>query len=120
MMPIMMFYTVREVADQLGLRVAVVRRLCQMGFIYPSSKIGNLWTIDKTFTILVPPGYHVPQLNLERGRPPGAKNVKPYPAGVKRPRRKAAYKDKRTKEYRYWLKRQEKLAAESLNEGGKE
>lgn len=107
MMPITMFYSVREVAEMLDVRIATVRKLCQIGHIYPSSKIGNIWAIDKSFTVLVPPGHHVPHRHERRGRPSGPA-AKPYPQGVKRPTKKAKYLDKRTKEYKYWLKRQEK------------
>lgn len=72
-----------------------ISRLCRAGLIFPAQQIGGRWMVPLLHTI------DMPSIELARtaqggrlmptpgrlGRPPGAKNLKPYPKGVKRPRK---------------------------------
>ena len=70
--------TVEQVAEREGISEWVVRKLLRQGRLIPSKWDNELerWLISDRYMI-------VP---ISMGRPPGAKNKRPYPKGVKRPR----------------------------------
>lgn len=90
------FLSTAQVAEREGVTVQTVTHWCRLGVIFPISKHGNVWLIDNSGL-----GYVVarstdkggrPRLTPLRvkgkpGRPPGSKNRRPYPKGVKRPRK---------------------------------
>lgn len=73
-------YTAAQVAQQLGLSKWTVCKLCRAGTIWPAYLHAGSWHIPRGYVYMADdrkPG----------GRPPGSKNKKPYPKGVKRPRK---------------------------------
>lgn len=105
--------TTTEVAAREGMNRIEVARYCRNGWIYPAEQVGRYWFIAANY-IKTDFGRTPPRPSLDRGRPPniiaalypiigsevaanlypkrgkpfGAKNRKPYPKGVKRPRKK--------------------------------
>lgn len=79
-----------EVAKRHNTTADHIRALCRVGCIWPATKVGRGWIIDHLYTIGFPvngrPATWTPS-GRGRGRPPGSKNKKPYPKGVKRPRK---------------------------------
>lgn len=69
--------TTEMVANELGIDVKRVQKLCRNGEIYPTMKCNGSWFIK--------PGYISINKLRKPGRPKGKKG--PYPKGVKRPRR---------------------------------
>lgn len=70
--------TVQQVADQMGVSYGAVSFWCRNGMIFPMTKIGRTYLIEPGFRFIS---------GGRRGRPIGSKNKKPYPVGVKRPRK---------------------------------
>lgn len=93
-----MLLSTREVAERLKVDVNTVTQWCRLGAIWPAMRLAGGWAIDPCY-IVMPLKPHVagpgrprihpvqPPSGRGRGRPPGAKNLKPYPKGVKRPRK---------------------------------
>lgn len=73
-----------------------IARLCRLDAIFPTMKHGQTWLIAPGY-VIVPtvgqagrPANWPPKIkHTRRGRPPGVKNSRPYPKGVKRPRKKS-------------------------------
>ena len=90
------YLTCHEVAKRHGTSRQQIARMCREGSIFPVLHDGARWLISNTYVIANTVGKHgrptVDKLpKRPRGRPPGAKNKKPYPKGVKRPRRNHAH-----------------------------
>jgi hypothetical protein len=85
--------TVDEVARREGVSGRMVRYWCESGALLTAAKIENEWVINPNYFVKVD-RRHLEPLPRERvpgrprGRPLGVKNSRPYPEGVKRPRRK--------------------------------
>lgn len=89
------YLTCAQVAEREGLSRQSIARLCRMDAIFPVMKHGRTWLIDRGYVISATAGTPGrPGLTLKvngqrgRGRPKGVKNSRPYPKGVKRPRKK--------------------------------
>ena len=89
------YLTCAQVAEREGLSRQSVARLCRMNAIFPVMKHGNAWLIDRGYVVSATAGTAGrPTLAVKvkstrgRGRPKGVKNSRPYPKGVKRPRKK--------------------------------
>ena len=86
----------REVAEREGVSISQVRSWCRKGAIWPVMRLGATWLIEPLYVAAPPnlqpgrPRSALPKVPSERGRgrPKGVKNSRPYPKGVKRPRRK--------------------------------
>lgn len=70
--------TTNEVSEKLGVSRHTVAHWCREGFIFPAISYHGYWLIE--------PGFQLVAVK-PIGRPPGARNRKPYPRGVKRPRK---------------------------------
>ena len=88
------YLTCAQVAEREGLTRQSIARLCRMEAIFPVMKHGHTWLIDRGYVIAATAGTSGrPTLAVTtknrrgRGRPKGVKNRKPYPKGVKRPRK---------------------------------
>lgn len=88
------YLTCAQVAEREGLSRQSVARLCRLNAIFPVMKHGNSWLIDRGYVISATAGLHgrprdpdSKKKHPRRGRPKGVKNSKPYPKGVKRPRK---------------------------------
>jgi hypothetical protein len=85
------YLTCAQVAEREGLSRQAIARLCRLDAIFPVMKHGRAWLIDRGYAIAA---HGQPTLALKlkgqrgRGRPKGVKNSRPYPKGVKRPRKK--------------------------------
>ena len=83
-----------EVAAREGVSAVQVAAWCRQGQIMPVQRMNGRWLILRNY-LLVPRVMGCPPVGkikcgkplLARGRPPGSKNRKPYPVGVKRPRK---------------------------------
>lgn len=90
------YLTCAQVAEREGLSRQGVARLCRMDAIFPVMKHGRTWLIDRGYVLAATAGQagrpgtqkQVIKGQRGRGRPKGVKNSKPYPKGVKRPRKK--------------------------------
>lgn len=91
------YLTATQVALREGLSRQGVARLCRVGGIFPVMKDDrDHWLIHVTYAITITAGCGgrpakyppPPPKHPRRGRPLGVKNSRPYPRGVKRPRRK--------------------------------
>jgi hypothetical protein len=80
------FLTIREVAILEGVTQRKIRDLCRANKIYPAQVIGGRWRIGAGYLFSLGPAGSMKEVRRKRGRPPGAKNKRPYPKGVKRPR----------------------------------
>lgn len=90
------YLTCADVAEKEGLSRQAVARMCRLEILFPAMKHGNAWLIDPTYSIAMVGGTPGRPRNPDprfkhprRGRPKGVKNSKPYPKGVKRPRKKS-------------------------------
>jgi hypothetical protein len=88
------YLTCAQVAEREGLTRQSVARLCRLDAIFPVMKHGSQWLIDRGYVIsgtVGAPGRPTLAVKAKhkrgRGRPKGVKNSKPYPKGVKRPRK---------------------------------
>lgn len=86
--------TPAEVAEREGVTKQAVTRWCRAGEIFPIEKVSGRWVISAGYICcrVVPrkegdPPRPTMFIN-PFGRPKGSKNKKPYPKGVKRPRKK--------------------------------
>ena len=86
--------TARQVAEREGLSVRQVQTLCNQGNVLHARKIAGRWMIGEGYFFAVTPDKGklkgIPVIVAERrprGRPKGSPNKKPYPKGVKRPRK---------------------------------
>lgn len=82
------FLTTREVAALEGVTLLNVSHWCRTGMIYPAQIVGGRWRISPDYIVI--PGARgkvYPGAKRGKGRPLGAKNKRPYPTGVKRPRK---------------------------------
>lgn len=83
-----------DVAAREGVSAVQVATWCRQGQIFPAQSMLGRWLISRGY-ILVPRAMGRPvekKINRKkkverRGRPLGSKNKKPYPVGVKRPRK---------------------------------
>jgi len=89
------YLTCAQVAERHGVDRQSIARLCRMGAIFPAIKHGTVWLIGQNYVIAAsvgkagrPGSMEVKPRHSRRGRPKGVKNSRPYPKGVKRPRRK--------------------------------
>lgn len=87
--------TTRQVATREGLSVRQVQTLCNQGNVMYARKIAGIWMIAEGYFFAITPKVGktkgMPIIVAERrprGRPKGSSNKKPYPKGVKRPRKK--------------------------------
>ncbi|CAB4154755.1 hypothetical protein UFOVP653_26 [uncultured Caudovirales phage] len=82
------FLTTREVAALEGVTALDVSHWCREDLIFPVQSVGGRWRIAPDY-IVVPGarGKVYADQKRGRGRPLGAKNKRPYPLGVKRPRK---------------------------------
>jgi hypothetical protein len=76
--------TTIEVAKKMGVSRGSVAHWCREGSIFPAFRVNGQWMIEPGFQILAT------KAKSRRGRPMGARNRKPYPLGVKRPRKQIA------------------------------
>lgn len=87
--------TTLQVAALEKLTVRQVQFMCRTGTLDPVRKFGRYWLIGEGYFYSKPAPWVAPNgLNTiiipdrrKPGRPKGAKNKKPYPKGVKRPRK---------------------------------
>lgn len=86
--------TVAEVAAREKVSERMVRYWCKTGALFTAAKVGEMWLIHPDYFVKIE-RRHIPPAPPEarlpgrgRGRPAGVKNSRPYPEGVKRPRRK--------------------------------
>lgn len=79
------FLSIAEVAKIEGVSEQRIRRLCRRNMIYPIQVVDGRWRIGVGYVFVLGPHGTVSNFS-RRGRPPGAKNKRPYPKGVKRPR----------------------------------
>ncbi len=77
--------TTDDVAAKMGVGRAAVAYWCRKGLIFPIVKIGTTWLIE--------PGFCLMKTATRSGRKKGSRNKKPYPIGVKRPRRRVVVSD---------------------------
>ena len=94
--PRRMLLSTREVAEREGVAVAKVTYWCRTGQLWPVVRLSASWGIDPLY--MASPQLGQPgrprsarpkkPATRGRGRPPGVKNSRPYPLGVKRPRKK--------------------------------
>jgi len=92
--------TIDEVAEIEKCTPQTVRRWCRMGSVWPTRRVGTNWLIGLGYAVALPsssrviasrrPPRKAAVKQPRRGRPKGAKNKRPYPKGVKRPRKKKA------------------------------
>jgi len=84
------YLTTSEVAQRENLTTYQVATFCRMGFIFPIMKHNRSWLIGREYAFVA--NIALPrrkQISIgQLGRPKGSRNVRPYPKGVKRPRRK--------------------------------
>jgi hypothetical protein len=73
--------TTRQVAEKNGVTVGTVSRWCREGAIFPIILINGIWMIEPFHRVNKNKG------KVGAGRPPGSRNRRPYPKGVKRPRK---------------------------------
>ena len=90
------YLTCAQVAARHGVTRQSIARLCRLDAIYPIMKVGRTWLIAHDYVIAVSVGRRgqpgaviVKSKHARRGRPKGSKNSRPYPKGVKRPRKKS-------------------------------
>jgi len=88
------YLTCAQVAEREGLTRQSIARLCRMDAIFPVMKHGQTWLIDRGYVLSATAGMagrpglgSLKVKHSRRGRPKGVKNSKPYPKGVKRPRK---------------------------------
>lgn len=88
--------TPRQVAEREQLSVRQVQTMCRQGNVMYAKKISCRWMISEGYMFTVTPKTGktkgIPMIVPERrkrGRPKGSPNRKPYPKGVKRPRKKS-------------------------------
>lgn len=88
------YLTCAEVAKRHNTSRQQIARMCRDGGIFPVLHDGTKWLISDSYVIVVTiggkggrPTIEKPPKRTTRGRPPGSKNKRPYPTGVKRPRR---------------------------------
>lgn len=74
-------YSTREMAARWGVTTVQVAYWCRAGLVVGCQRLNRQWVMLPTAFLITPPPL---------GRPPGAKNKKPYPKGVKRPRKTPA------------------------------
>lgn len=79
------FLRTRDVARREKVSVAYVTNWCREDLIWPIKRVGARWLISPAY-VVSPSVIGLAQRNV--GRPPGAKNKRPYPKGVKRYRYK--------------------------------
>ena len=89
------YLTCTQVAERVGVSRQAIARLCRMAAIYPIMKHGNIWLIAPSYVIAASAGIAgrprekpIRMQYAKPGRPKGVKNKKPYPKGVKRPRKR--------------------------------
>lgn len=85
-----------DVAAREGVSAVQVATWCRQGQIFPVQSMHGRWLIPRAYILVPRPLGRPPEKKINRkkkatlrGRPPGSKNKKPYPVGVKRPRVKA-------------------------------
>ena len=83
-----------DVARREGVRTALVTAWCRNGGIWPAQKVGSHWLISHAYVTTRNTKIGRPRTRPEKvpsglppGRPKGSKNKRPYPKGVKRPRK---------------------------------
>lgn len=86
--------TTRQVAQRENLSVRQIQTMCLQGNVMYVRKIAGRWMISEGYYFAETPKTGktkgIPMIVAERrrrGRPKGSPNKKPYPKGVKRPRR---------------------------------
>lgn len=87
--------TTRQVAEREKLSTRQVQTLCEQGSVMYAKKISGRWLIAEGYFFTEIPKFGktkgIPMIvadRRKRGRPKGSPNKKPYPKGVKRPRKK--------------------------------
>lgn len=88
--------TTTDVAARENVPKATVAQWCRDGLIEPVQKVGQVWLIGSAYIPYVganrprpvPKSAYKPT-GRPVGRPAGSKNRKPYPRGVKRPRKQS-------------------------------
>jgi hypothetical protein len=87
------FLSTRDVSKREGVAVQTVSHWCRLGVIWPIHKHGSVWLIADPYTLARSTDKGGRQrltplrVKGKPGRPPGSKNRRPYPKGVKRPRK---------------------------------
>lgn len=91
----MALLTPHQVAEREKISVRQVQMLCNQGSVMYAKKISGRWVIAEGYFFIDTPKTGktkgIPMIVAERrkrGRPKGSPNKKPYPRGVKRPRKK--------------------------------
>lgn len=91
----MMYMTPKQLADRLEITPQCVTMWCRAGYLGNDARlVEGRWMILDTPFLALPArprgkdGKLPPPRTHKRGRPPGAPNKKPYPKGVKKPRKK--------------------------------
>lgn len=93
--PRRMMLSTLDVAQREGVTTAKVALWCRTGAIWPVLRLAGGWAIDPMYVaaqLKRKPGRPLSAVPKKpsirgRGRPKGVKNSKPYPKGVKRPRK---------------------------------
>lgn len=84
----MRFLSPKDVAKHHNVSVQTVRDWCRSGFIMPAVQVGRYWAIQPNYIIAVSEEHWIAGVKFAKtGRQKGARNLKPYPKGVKRPRK---------------------------------
>lgn len=87
------FLSTAQVAEREGVTVQTVSHWCRLGVIWPVIKHGNVWLVDNLYSLARStdkggrPRLTPLRVKGKPGRPLGSKNKRPYPKGVKRPRK---------------------------------
>lgn len=78
------YLTTVEVAALEGVTIFHVSHWCRADLIFPAQFVSGRWRIDPGY-ILAPEARG--KVFRDKGRPPGSRNKRRYPRGVRRPRK---------------------------------